>query len=76
MSILMASNPQEDFDILPGLKSPILERKRKSESRFFTAYLYFVKEAAKKYGLPEDNLYDVYTDSVLAALSGTRSPKC
>jgi RNA polymerase sigma factor (sigma-70 family) len=72
MSISIVSNRHEDFEILPGLRSPLSERRRKAENAFFSSYLYFVKEAAKKYGLAEEKLYDVYADSVIAAIESIR----
>jgi len=42
--------------------------KRKSEELFFTSYSYFIKEGMHKYSLSEDEAFDAYSDSVLAAL--------
>ena len=42
--------------------------KRKSEELFFTSYSYFIKEGMHKYALSEDEAFDAYSDSVLAAL--------
>src|SRR4051812_6923388 len=73
MRWLSVNKPDFEQDILQDLHSTIIERKRKAENRFFNTYLYFVREAGKKYGLSEEKLIDVYSDSVMAALESIAS---
>ncbi len=42
--------------------------RRKGEELLFTTYQYFIKEGIKKYALSEDEAFDAYSDSVLAAI--------
>ncbi len=56
-----------DETIFQSLKSDGVSR-RKSEELFFTSYSYFIREGMHKYNLPEEEAFDAYSDSVLAAL--------
>jgi RNA polymerase sigma factor (sigma-70 family) len=42
--------------------------RRKAEEEFFGAYSYFIKEGMHKYSLSEDDAFNAYSDSVLAAI--------
>jgi RNA polymerase sigma-70 factor (ECF subfamily) len=42
--------------------------RRKAEEEFFGAYSYFIKEGTHKYSLSEDDAFNAYSDSVLAAI--------
>ena len=65
----------KDYEVLNDLRSSQTERRRKAENRFFNAYQYFVREAARKYGISEDKLSDVYSDSVMAALESIQDSR-
>lgn len=43
--------------------------KRKAEDTIFTRYTYFIKEGMHKYALPEEDVFDAYSDAVLQALN-------
>jgi RNA polymerase sigma factor (sigma-70 family) len=42
--------------------------KRRGEDELFSRYAYFVREGVNKYGLPEEDVFSAYSDSVLAAI--------
>jgi RNA polymerase sigma factor (sigma-70 family) len=42
--------------------------KRKSEDQLFTTYSYFIREGMQKYSISEDESFEAYSDSVLAAI--------
>ena len=42
--------------------------KRKAEESLFNTYSYFIREGMQKYSLQEDEAFDAYSDSVLAAI--------
>jgi RNA polymerase sigma factor (sigma-70 family) len=46
--------------------------KRRSEEELFTTYHYFIREGMRKYNLSEDEAFDAYSDSILAAISDLR----
>ncbi len=57
----------KDIQILGQLRSEGLER-RKGEERLFSEYAYFIREGVRKHSLSEDQAFDAYSDSVLAAV--------
>lgn len=42
--------------------------KRKSEDQLFTTYSYFIREGMQKYSISEDESFEAYSDSLLAAI--------
>jgi len=56
-----------DQAIIHGLSQTGTER-RKSEEALFTSYSYFIREGMHKYSLLEEEAFDAYADSVLAAI--------
>lgn len=42
--------------------------KRKSEDQLFSTYSYFIREGMHKYSLPEEEAFEAYADSLLAAI--------
>lgn len=42
--------------------------KRRGEENLFSRYAYFIKEGINKHGLPEEESFNAYSDSVLAAI--------
>lgn len=46
--------------------------KRKGEDQLFTTYSYFVREGMQKYSIAEDEAFEAYSDSVLAAIDQLR----
>ncbi len=57
-----------DQTIINGLRQAGMER-RKAEELLFTSYSYFIREGMQKYSLPEDQAFDAYSDSILAAIA-------
>ena len=56
-----------DQAIISGLLQTGIE-KRKAEDGLFTACSYFIREGMHKYALQEEEAFDAYSDSVLAAI--------
>jgi RNA polymerase sigma factor (sigma-70 family) len=56
-----------DPEIIENLKQNGVNR-RKAEEHLFNRYVYFIKEAVKKYSLSEEEAFDVYSDTVLSAI--------
>ena len=46
--------------------------RKQGEDRLFTTYRYFIREGMKKYSLVEEDAFDAYSDSVLAAINKIR----
>ena len=57
----------KDLQIIGLLRSEGLE-KRRGEERLFSEYAYFIREGVRKHRLSEDQAFDAYSDSVLAAV--------
>ena len=57
-----------DQAIINSLMQGGIER-RKAEEQLFTAYCYFIREGMQKYALPEEEAFDAYSDSILAAIA-------
>lgn len=56
-----------DEAIIDGLLQAGAE-KRKAEDALFTSYAYFIGQGRQKYTLTEEEAFDAYSDSVLAAI--------
>lgn len=56
-----------DAEIIENLKQNGINR-RKAEEHLFNRYVYFIREAVKKYSLSEEEAFDVYSDTVLSAI--------
>jgi RNA polymerase sigma-70 factor (ECF subfamily) len=63
-------NPQQQSDqaIINSLQQQGVER-RKGEDQLFAAHTYFIREGMGKYSLLEEEAFDAYSDSVLAAIT-------
>ena len=53
--------------IIFKLRQPGIE-KRRTEDQFFNRFVYFIKEGIHKYALSEDDAFNAYSDSILAAI--------
>ena len=60
--------------IIKGLKSGESTR-RHSEKELYISFFYLIKEAAKKYGIPNEEAASIYTDTVLAVIKNVLSGK-
>ncbi len=58
---------QDDQQIIDNLKHGGASR-RKGEEQLFTTYAYFIREGMRKYSIEEEDAFDAYSDSVLAAI--------
>lgn len=61
---------QEHFaeqEILDKLRSPGIMR-MKGEEQLFKKYFYFIQSGRNKYALTDDNLFDAYSDTIIAAI--------
>jgi len=56
-----------DQAIINGLVQAGTE-KRKAEDQLFITYRYFIREGMQKYNLEEEDVFDAYSDTVLAAI--------
>jgi RNA polymerase sigma-70 factor (ECF subfamily) len=61
------SNSQKDWQIIGQLRQKGLDR-RKGEESLFGEYAYFIREGMRKHRLTEEEAFDAYSDSVLAAI--------
>jgi len=63
------TNPFKEADrqIIKLLQQNGLD-KRRGEENLFTRYAYFIREGINKHGLPEEDSFNAYSDSVLAAI--------
>ena len=57
----------DERDIIDSIRQNGTERK-KGEERLFNRYAYFVKEAVYKYSLPEEDAFDLYSDTIISAI--------
>jgi RNA polymerase sigma-70 factor (ECF subfamily) len=62
-SLLISPDPE----IIDHLRQNGSNR-RKAEDELFKRYVYFVREGINKYGLSEDEAFDVYSDTILSAI--------
>jgi RNA polymerase sigma-70 factor (ECF subfamily) len=58
---------EADRQIIGLLRQKGLE-KRKGEECLFNEYAYFIKDGMRKHGLPEEEAFDAYSDSVLVVI--------
>ena len=56
-----------DQAIITALQQPGIER-RKAEDLLFSTYSYFIREGMQKYSLPEEEVFNAYSDSILVAI--------
>jgi RNA polymerase sigma factor (sigma-70 family) len=57
----------DEREIIDSIGQNGAERK-KGEERLFNRYAYFIKEAVHKYSLPEEDAFDLYSDTVISAI--------
>jgi RNA polymerase sigma factor (sigma-70 family) len=67
MSNTGISSSLSDGELINNLKGDSIERK-KAEEKLFAAYSYFIKEGERKYALLHEDVFDAYTDSILAVI--------
>ncbi len=61
-----------DQEIIEQLRQSGID-KRRSEDELFNRFAYFVREGITKHGLSEDDSFNAYSDTVLAALENIRN---
>src|ERR1700674_2535264 len=54
--------PLDEREIIDSIAQNGTERKR-GEERLFNRYAYFIKEAVYKYSLPQEDAFDLYSDT-------------
>jgi RNA polymerase sigma-70 factor (ECF subfamily) len=64
---MRGSNSLRDWQII-GLLRQKGSDKRKGEESLFSEYAYFIREGMRQHRLSEDESFDAYSDSVLAAI--------
>jgi RNA polymerase sigma-70 factor (ECF subfamily) len=55
-----------DREIIEGLQTG--NHKKRNEELLFNRYFYFIQEGIKKYGLLNEDAFDAYSDTILAAI--------
>jgi RNA polymerase sigma factor (sigma-70 family) len=58
---------KEDREIIEKLRRGGVDR-RKSEEHLFNRFSYFIKEGMRKHALSEDDAFNAYSDTILAAI--------
>jgi len=66
------SNHYTDQEIIELLRQSGID-KRKSEEQLFNRFAYFIREGMNKHALSEDESFDAYSDTILAALENIRT---
>jgi RNA polymerase sigma-70 factor (ECF subfamily) len=56
-----------DRDVINNLLKDGSERK-KGEEQLFSSYAYFIQQAMHKYSFQEDEAFDIYADTIIAAI--------
>jgi len=56
-----------DRDIINNLLQQGVDRKR-GEDLLFSRYAYFIEQAVHKYSFPEDEAFNIYSDTILSAV--------
>jgi RNA polymerase sigma factor (sigma-70 family) len=56
-----------DEELIEGLQQNSMQ-KRKAEETLFLQHVYFIKEGMHKYSLPEEEVFDAYSDTILYAI--------
>jgi RNA polymerase sigma-70 factor (ECF subfamily) len=64
---MRGSDFSKDWQIVGQLRQKGLD-KRKGEETLFSEYAYFIREGMRKHHLTEEQAFDAYSDSVLAAI--------
>lgn len=67
MNLFKPFLPTDEREIIDSIAQNGKERKR-GEELLFNRYAYFIKEAIYKYSLPEEDAFDLYSDTVLSAI--------
>jgi RNA polymerase sigma factor (sigma-70 family) len=57
----------EDEEIISSLREGGAGRK-KGEEKLFSSFYYFIREGIRKYHIPEQEAFDAYSDTILAAI--------
>jgi len=57
-----------DRDIISSLLQDGIDRKR-GEEQLFNQYAYFIEQAMHKYSFPEDDAFNIYADTIIAAIA-------
>jgi len=57
-----------DRDIINNLLKDGIDRK-KGEEQLFSQYAYFIEQAMHKYSFPEEEAFDIYADTIIAAIT-------
>ena len=57
----------DEREIIDSITQNGTERK-KGEERLFNRYAYFIKEGIYKYSLPEEDAFDLYSDTIISAI--------
>jgi len=60
--------PAFDRDIIHNLLQDGIDRK-KGEEQLFSQYAYFIEQAMHKYSFPEDDAFNIYADTIIAAIT-------
>jgi RNA polymerase sigma-70 factor (ECF subfamily) len=72
----MSSSPiflkNADQELIENLRQEGVNR-RKGEEQLFTTYTYFIGEGIKKYTMSDDEAFDAYSDTILAAIEKIRN---
>lgn len=58
---------QSEQEIIDNLLS--IHHRRKGEEQIFNSYSYFIREGMRKYSLSDDEAFDAYSDTIIAAIS-------
>lgn len=64
---LLPNQPPADREIIINLRQDGLERRR-AEEILFSRYAYFIEQAMHKYSLEEEEAFNIYSDTILAAI--------
>ncbi|MGZ8511281.1 MAG: RNA polymerase sigma factor [Chitinophagaceae bacterium] len=57
-----------DRDVINNLLQDGIERK-KGEEQLFSSYAYFIQQAIHKYSFQEDEAFNIYADTIIAAIA-------
>jgi RNA polymerase sigma-70 factor (ECF subfamily) len=67
MQSFASSYPDNDHEIAQNLRLTGIQR-RNAEEKLFNKYAYYIKEGMRKYSISEEDAFDAYADTVLAAI--------
>lgn len=68
MAVHQMAQHHFDRDIINNLLKDGFERK-KGEEQLFHQYAYFIEQAMHKYSFPEDEAFNIYADTIIAAIT-------